>query len=214
MPQRLSYRARLLLTIFASASLFLFAGATFWYQDWQYSLPTPRPKGLYQPPLGLRLDLPGEIVNLVSASARRPVFLHFFSPSCPCSKFNLDHIRELVDTFGERVTFLAVLEADDRDKALRAFASLRLGIPAVVDSAVNISGRYGVYSTPQAVILDEDGRLFFRGNYNVSRYCTDPATEYARLALEDLLARRTAPALLAAATIAYGCQLPKHRRGQ
>jgi hypothetical protein len=46
---------------------------------------------------------------------------------------------------------------------------------------------FGVYSTPQAVILDLAHTLRFRGNYNNSRYCDDQETEYARIAFETLL---------------------------
>ena len=45
-----------------------------------------------------------------------------------------------------------------------------------------------------------------RGNYNASRYCTDRATEYARIALELLLGSNDAP--VPAETPAYGCELP------
>jgi hypothetical protein len=180
----------------------------FWYQDWQYSLPTPRPSSLRQPPLGTRLELPADL-----PARQKPTFIHFFNAECPCSRFNVDHVRDLIRQFGDRVTFAAVVESDHRRDALSAFNALDLGIPATVDSAVNIASRYGVYSTPQAVILDQDGKLYYRGNYNLSRYCVDPATEFARIALEKILANLPKPPLPAEATVAYGCPLPKRHSG-
>ena len=78
---------------------------------------------------------------------------------------------------------------------------------AILDADGSLGRALGVYSTPQAVILNGDGTLFFRGNYNLSRYCADAKTEYARLALEHALAHTpyTAPE---GANIAYGCELP------
>src|SRR5258708_37074150 len=40
-----------------SALLFTLVIAVFWYQDWQYSLPTPRPEALKQPALGMVMSV-------------------------------------------------------------------------------------------------------------------------------------------------------------
>jgi hypothetical protein len=66
----------------------------------------------------------------------------------------------------------------------------------------------GVYSTPQAVIIDAGQRIFYRGNYNRTRYCTDKKSEYARLALKSLLQNNDVVFSQYALT-PYGCQLPK-----
>jgi len=139
----------------------------------------------------------------------RPLLLHFFNPSCPCSRFNLDHIRELTRAYGSRVNIVAVLEEDSTDKLIDGFRETGLPIEAVVDSNRTLATALGVYSTPQAVILDTRGTLVYRGNYNSSRYCVDRRSEYARLALDALLGFRAQPALEPAAFIAYGCRLPK-----
>jgi hypothetical protein len=64
----------------------------------------------------------------------------------------------------------------------------------------------GVYSTPQAVILSPGKQLFFRGNYNSSRYCTNKKSEYARQALDNLLHNLPVVHNPSAIT-AYGCRL-------
>src|SRR5262245_2467514 len=104
--------------------LFAFIGAVFWYQDWRYSLPTPRPADLQQPPLRAALALPraGGPSTLAAAGGDRPVLLHFFNPSCPCSRFNLDHVRALRKAFGDRVEFVAVLQGTDARELEAAFA--------------------------------------------------------------------------------------------
>lgn len=185
----------------------------FWYQDWRYALPTPVPPGLVQPaergPIGLAAEV---AAARIGAGTGRPVFLHFFNPDCPCSRFNLDHLRTLRRAFGDRVEFVAVLQGDEAGALARSFPRLRLGMDWTTDVDGAIARACGVYSTPQAVLLDAQGRLYFRGNYNSSRYCTAPETEFARLAAEALLAERERPQLPAEALVAYGCRLPADRR--
>lgn len=180
------------------ASMFSAIGAAFWYQDWQYSLPTPKPAGLTQPSIGVPLD----------AKQAKPKLLHFYNPDCPCSQFNTGHLRELVEKYGGRVEFQAVLQTDRADARERW---QKLGIPmaAELDGDRRIAEKYGVYSTPQAVLVNAQGRLYFRGNYNLSRYCTDRNTEFARIALDSLIAGQALPKMNAAATTAYGCPLPE-----
>ena len=77
----------------------------------------------------------------------------------------------------------------------------RLGFPAVADFDGKLAAACGVYSTPQAVVISIDGRLLFRGNYNASRYCASPATQFARLALEAAVNVQAIPEIPAVATI-------------
>ena len=196
-----------------SALLLTLVIAVFWYQDWQYSLPTPRPETLKQPALGMVMSVAEVLPGGAKYDPSRPLLLHFFNPGCPCSRFNLEHIRELTRTYGDRVNIVAVLEEDSTDNLVDGFRRTGLPIQAVVDSNRTLATAVGVYSTPQAVILDARGTLLYRGNYNSSRYCVDRRTEYARVALDALLAHRPQPALEPAAFIAYGCPLPKGRAG-
>lgn len=177
----------------------------FWYQDWRYSLPTPRPAALVQPELGSLISL-DELVR----DSSRPVWLHFFNPNCPCSQFNLDHVRNVIAQFGDRVQVVAVLEAT-APVHLETWAKFHLNCPAVVDEGGAIAKRAGVYATPQGVVLDEHRRLYYRGNYNLARYCTAEETEFVRLAIEGCLAHQPAGSLPTAASVAVGCELPANR---
>ncbi len=181
----------------------------FWYQDWRYSLPTPRPANWQETSIGTGVRLPASSGGIAWSPSSRPVLLHFFNPDCPCSRFNLDHVRKLHRQYADRVDFVVVLEGANSEQLFRQFARLDLPLPAILDADRTLAHTTGVYATPQAVILDNQQRLFYRGNYNTSRYCTAPQTEFARLALEALLQESgmTAP-MSAAATRAYGCSLP------
>lgn len=172
------------------------AGAAFWLSDLRYSLPTPRPAGLQQPALGT-----------MAMPARQVTLIHFFNPDCPCSRFNLDHVRQLAQDFRGRVKVVALLQTKD-PQAVAKFGAAEPLFECRADLGGKEAGRLGVYSTPQAVVLDAEGKIFYRGNYNVSRYCTTRKTEFARLALEAALTDRPLPTMPKEATIAYGCALP------
>lgn len=196
-------------------ALAAFAAGMFWYQDWQYSLPTPRPAALVQPDFGTRLRIleSQSLDDLATNDDQRPTLLHFFNPGCPCSRFNITHVRRLLTNVGDRVRVIAVIEADDPE-SLEQFRELQLSCEVVVDEGHTIARQAGVYSTPQGVILHGDGKLYFRGNYNLGRYCTAPANEFVRRALEACVANQPLPEFPEAATIALGCALPASGKGQ
>jgi hypothetical protein len=77
-----------------------------------------------------------------------------------------------------------------------------------VTSDQSIAEACGVYSTPQAVILDAQSDLYYRGNYNRSRYCTDNRSNFAQMAIDSLLNKNLNPTFSQYALKAYGCQLP------
>jgi hypothetical protein len=141
----------------------------------------------------------------------RPLVVNFANAQCPCTEFNLDHLRKLQKMFGGQADFLLVLESSaDAAGAQAEFQAMHLDMPVLYDHVDEASTALGVYGTPQAAILDSRGRLYFRGNYNRSRYCTDESTEYVRIALSALVEDRALPSLPPDATVTYGCPLP-HR---
>jgi hypothetical protein len=180
----------------------------FWWQDLQYARPTPRPAGWHRLAVGAVVQLPPAIERLRASHPGRPVLLHFFNPSCPCSRFNVDHVRALSSRFAAEVTIVAVLAEGEPAAMPAAYRALQLDVPHYVDADRRLADALGVYSTPQAAVLDRDGRLYFLGNYNRSRYCRERDTEFARIALEAAVAGLRAPAMSPAAAVAYGCPLP------
>lgn len=185
--------------------------AVFWFQDLRYSRPTPIPAHYDPPAVGDALPLSPALAS--QPGDTRPILLHFFNQDCPCSRFNVEQARTLVDKFHDRVRFVLILQTSETDpvaeqKSLSAATRKLGGVEGFIDCEGRLAERYGVYSTPQAVILDARGVMAYRGNYNSSRYCTDAATEFARLALEAVLDGRQPPVLPALAYQAYGCELP------
>jgi hypothetical protein len=203
---------RVFAAIAINTVLLALIGWAFWFADWQYSLPTPRPDGLVQSPLGSRPELPAALAVL--RRDHRPLVVNFANAKCPCTEFNLDHLRKLQQAFGEKVDFITVLESSaDAAGAQTEFQWMHLRTAMINDQDGEVSAALGVYGTPQAAILDGRGRLYFRGNYNKSRYCTDESSEYVRIALTALVEDRTLPTLPADAAIAYGCPLPRRFHG-
>jgi len=177
----------------------------FWYNDWRYSLPTPIPQN-YQP-----VKTGGEIKIswALNRDSAKPLFLHFFNPDCPCSKFNVNHFKSLVKEYQGRVNFAIVVMSSQPCSIKDIQQRFETSIPVYADSA--IAAACGVIATPQAAIIDARHRLWYRGNYNRSRYCTDKKTEYAKAALDALLQHENIIYEPLAVT-AYGCQLPKCTR--
>ncbi|HMV42229.1 MAG TPA: redoxin domain-containing protein [Leptospiraceae bacterium] len=198
--------------IFVILSLLFLASISayvIYVEDTRYSLPTPIPTNYENIPIGSTIVPPNPILSVRD----KPLLIHFFNPHCPCSRFNLEHFKALVLNYSDKVDFAIVLQIE-KENALEKFKRMDLNLPYVEDKTGEIADRYGVYSTPQAVILDKKGNLYYRGNYNKSRYCSLKSSEYARLALQSLLREEKLEDLPVYAKIAYGCQLPSEGLNQ
>lgn len=185
--------------------LLLFSGIflVFWYNEWIYSLPTPVPGNYKEVPLGTTIGLPQNI----HPADGKPVFIHFFNPHCPCSRFNMPEFKSLVKEYGDKMNFVVIVMTDEQDYTIEKIQNkLNVVIPVSFDRSLATS--CGVYSTPQAVIINPDGKLYYRGNYNKSRYCTDRKSNFARMAIDSVLAGMHRPVFGLAAVKAYGCQMP------
>jgi hypothetical protein len=177
-------------------------GAIFWYNDWRYNLPTPVPANYISVNMGTPMHLPEK----VQFNRSRPLFLHFFNPLCPCSRFNMPHFKSLVQLYSKDVDFGIVVMSSRNYTPKDIQEKYDLVLPVYFDTAIAVS--CGVYSTPQAVIIGQDQKLFYRGNYNKTRYCADKDTEFARMALDSLVQGHLVQQFNPLAVKAYGCSLP------
>lgn len=184
--------------------LVILSGMTyiFWYTDWKYSLPTPVPRQYHPVSTGSHVDLAGKL----PVAANKPVFLHFFNPDCPCSRFNIPYFRSLAKKYGDKISFAVVVLNNQDYTAQQIQKKFDLDVPVSFDSS--LAAACGVYSTPQAVLLDAGRHLYYRGNYNKSRYCTDTRSNYAQMAIDSLFGNVARPVFAGYALRAYGCQLP------
>jgi AhpC/TSA family len=177
-------------------------GALFWYNEWVYHLPTPVPENYKPVSQGKLIKLNGAL----KADYSKPLFLHFFNPDCPCSRFNITNFKSLVKQYSRQVDFAIIVMNNKHYTAKEIQNKFDLNVPVLFDAS--IATACGVYSTPQAVLLDADHKLYYRGNYNSSRYCTDEKTNYAKIAIAGLLDNHTKIKFNQLALRAYGCRLP------
>lgn len=193
----------ILLLIFGLFCSILFI---FWKQEWKYLMPTPVPENY-------KVILPKTTINLdsiIKLDKTKPIFLHFFSPGCPCSKYNIVHFRYLVEKYKNKVNFYAILFSDNITYTKKDFVAVYgIDISVIIQNGGKIAELCGVYATPQAVIIQQNNLLFYRGNYNKSRYCSDKNTNFAEIAIIDLLEGKEPPNFGELATRAYGCELPE-----
>jgi hypothetical protein len=174
----------------------------FWQNEFKYSLPTPIPRDYHEIAMGSKIDLK------CCTADHRPVFIHFFNPDCPCSRFNIPHVSGLIKKYGDRINFKIVVLNKQKSFTIEEIQKkFDANIPVYFDEGMAKS--CGVFSTPQAVLLDDSQNLYYRGNYNKTRYCTNADSNYAQQAIEALLKQNHAPSFDALALRAYGCSLPK-----
>lgn len=182
--------------------LFCVISFLFWQNEIKYTLPTPIPQNFHQIAIGNKVDLKCCITD------NRPVFIHFFNPDCPCSRFNIPHVSGLIKKYGDRINFKIVVLNKKMNFTIEEIQKkFDAKIPVYFDN--EIAENCGVFSTPQAVIVDPSHNLYYRGNYNKTRYCTNADSNYAQMALESLLKQTKTPSFNALALRAYGCSLPK-----
>lgn len=163
----------------------------FYQEDYKNSLPTQIPEGYKNVAFGTRLS---------NSSKTKLTLIHFFNPNCPCSKFNTKHFKKIVETYKNKIEF----KAYSTEKG-----EIDFPIPVEFDQNAEMAKLYGVYSTPQAVILDHQGRLIYRGNYNKARYCSNKSSEFVMLAIEKVLHDNSIADIIQLAGKPYGCSIFK-----
>ena len=59
----------------------------------------------------------GTHIDLGKSAVRndKPVFIHFFNPDCPCSRFNVPHVSGLIRKYGDKIDFKIVVLNKEKD---------------------------------------------------------------------------------------------------
>jgi hypothetical protein len=196
---------RLLFFIFIAPATLSFIGWVFWMQELRYAQPTPIPSNFIDVKAGSNVDLQ----DYIPGTNDKPTLLHFFNFNCPCSRFNMKDFESLANRFGKEINFLVVIQSEDKNDLDRFKRKYDLNVHTILDTDGGISDRCGIYVTPQGVLLDRKSTIYFKGNYNVARYCTKKETKFVELAITHLLKNEPLPlSLHYALTEPYGCTLP------
>lgn len=190
-------------TVFALSAISLI-GWIFWEHEIKYASPTPLPDNFKDVSVGSQIDL--RSINLPGGKS---TVLHFFNPDCPCSKFNMKDFESLSKKYSKDINFYVILQSDDEDAEREFKKRYELDLPVLSDRDGMISDLCGIYSTPQAVILDKSSVIYFKGNYNKSRFCSRKETRYVEIALDSLMEDKPLPMFVQnELTLPYGCALP------
>ena len=185
--------------------IFCLIGIIFYKVEIKYLTPTSIPHDYQEILIGSNIDFN----QLIQVDSNKATFIHFYNPLCPCSRFNIKHFLRLVEENNEKINFIVVAQDKD-DKTLSTIQEQindSYPLTIVLDKDAVIAQKLGVYSTPQAVILNKEKQLYYRGNYNKNRYCTNPNKFYAQQAIDSLLTNKSFPQFESYATKAYGCDL-------
>ncbi|MCA6074681.1 TlpA family protein disulfide reductase [Fulvivirga sedimenti] len=181
-------------------------GFLFWEQEYKYTLPTPIPQNLKQVETGDSVE-----AILPRLPGKKGVFVHFYNYDCPCSRFNITEFQSMVRRYSDDIQFIAVLQSEDQDplKIEEFKKKYDLGIEVIDDPDGSIADALGIYSTPQAVLI-QDHKIYYKGNYNRARFCVSRNTKFAEIALDAMLNGEEPPYFPEVALTAYGCELPSN----
>ena len=119
--------------------------------------------------------------------------VHLWDPPCPCNVGNQQHLGELLQRFGDRVSFHVWQKPGSRGhlpdmlKALQPLAEL--------------PGAEQLPASPAVAIWDQDGQLAYVGPYSEGATCTS-SNSFIEPVLEALLAGRP---VSSTGSLAVGC---------
>ena len=108
------------------------------------------------------VDLQGQ--ERSTAGVEKPVLLVFWASWClPCRE-EVPAVNALVETYGERVTILGINMGESRAIASRVSEELGMRYPSLLDAESSIASDWRVRTLPLGVVLDNKGRIQFRGH--------------------------------------------------
>lgn len=159
----------------------------------RYATPVTAPAGMKALPEGVEVpfDRLGD-VDLRSGV----VLVNFWREGCPCSRFAEGEFAQIAREF------LALRHVTVVDGSLEAWQDR--GLPGTsVANGGQIAKRFGVWAAPAAAVV-ANGRVVYVGAYNVSRYCANAETAFARKAVSAALKGETPKVR---STPFFGCAL-------
>jgi peroxiredoxin len=130
----------------------------------------------------------------------------FVSTECPLASAYAPRLRELeAELFSRRVSFFLVnAHPTDTPDAMRTWARERnLTLPLVKDVGSALADRLGAKRTPEAVVVDRDGKIVYRGRIDDNKDPKLARKAYLREAVEAAIGGK--PVAAASVPVADGC---------
>ena len=130
--------------------------------------------------------------------------VHFWDPACACSRFNEQHVRQLMAAYRQRgIRFLVLARpgafrdrAELAQKANKVFGTVE--VAWLEDEGLNKN----IPSSPAALILDGQRRLAYFGPYSQGAVCSVGTGQFVERILDGVLAGNN-PGFIN--TLAFGC---------
>lgn len=195
-----------IVSLFVFLTLIVFI---FWNQEVKYLLPTPKPKNIVQLKNGDKA--PVHVLGL-DINSNKNLLVHFYNPNCPCTKFNMNEIKLLSFEYKDDVELVVVAQTKNIYEGLEQEIQSQFlhPIKVVLDKSGSIAKAFGIYASPQMVLVDKQLTVVYSGNYNISRYCTSKKTAFGKQSLEYLVQNAVNENLefLKGNQLSYGCLLP------
>lgn len=131
--------------------------------------------------------LEGEPLTLSeSLRSHKAVAVVFLSTVCPYARYFVSHLRELNAEYGEKSVLILGVNSNSTENAEEVAADARrrrYDFPIVKDEGHRIADILGARVTPEALVIDSEGRLRYRGRVRSKIGSTD-----LKDALDDVLA--------------------------
>ena len=176
-------------------------GWLFWQEVYRHALPLAAPLDFQAVPRGSCIPL-DELTPF--QEKEQAMFVHFFDPNCPASRFTLPHFQQIVQQYHTRIAFVVIIPADI--SPAQVFPLLGHQMIVIQDTDQQWQKACGVYASPQAALISDTGSLYFRGNYSQTQLCTLVGENYAILSLDRLLSDKPAIDWGYQAHVPRGCQ--------
>lgn len=132
------------------------------------------------------------------------VVVHFWDPTCPCSRFNEQHVKQLMAEYRKRgIRFIVVARTESftDKKALQQKARAVFGEVDVVWSQ-DLGLNQSIPSSPAAIILDSQQQLAYFGPYSEGAVCSAGSGRFVERILDNVLIGKNPQYIN---TLAYGC---------
>jgi peroxiredoxin len=112
-------------------------------------------------------SLQGEPFSLRAAvGGHKAVVILFLSTVCPYVNYFARHLRELDEAYGPRGVLFVGINSNNwesRDEVVEHARERGFAFPMVKDEGHPIADRLGADRTPEAFLVDSEGRLRYRG---------------------------------------------------
>jgi peroxiredoxin len=147
----------------------------------------------------------GHAVSLSKATqTHKAVVVVFLSTVCPYSNYFSDHLRVLDAEYGRKGVLLVGVNSNRTETVQEAIdhaRQYRLSFPLVKDAGNKIADLLGAQVTPEAFLVDSEGRLRYRGRVRSKIGSTE-----LKDAIEAVLAGRPVKTPVAKA---FGCAITR-----